>query len=387
MACYSQRKLSPSALDYIMLVKLSVKNFRNFEDWFEIDLKSERSYEFNSHVVENDTVKHGVIYGVNGGGKSNLGLAILDITAHLTDNIISSGLKQNYLNAKLNSGMAEFIYEFCINGYTVIYKYGKEDCDTTIYEKLSINDKLVIEFDRRNSNLATFNLDGSETLKNDFSGRNISPIKFLKSNALLDDNKINNIFEKFINFVDGMVFFRTLTKSQEFYGQPLTQQRVSQSIIEQSKLEDFEKFLNESGVSCKLKQSGVKGEEIIEFDFGKKSIEFSQAASTGTISLGNFYYWYLKLSSGEISFAYIDEFDAYYHFSLSRKIVDKISSTNCQSIITTHNSSLMSNDILRPDCYFVLEENGLKPLHQLTSREIRKAHNLEKMYRSGAFDE
>lgn len=195
-----------------MLVKLSVKNFRNFEDWFEIDLKSERSYEFNSHVVENDTVKHGVIYGVNGGGKSNLGLAILDITAHLTDNIISSGLKQNYLNAKLNSGMAEFIYEFCINGYTVIYKYGKEDCDTTIYEKLSINDKLVIEFDRRNSNLATFNLDGSETLKNDFSGRNISPIKFLKSNALLDDNKINNIFEKFINFVDGMVFFQNTNK-------------------------------------------------------------------------------------------------------------------------------------------------------------------------------
>ncbi|HIF5855166.1 TPA: AAA family ATPase [Vibrio parahaemolyticus] len=370
-----------------MLVKLSVKNFRNFEDWFEINLRSNRSYEFNSHVVHNDIVKHGVIYGVNGGGKSNLGLALLDITAHLTDNAPSGALKYNYLNASSLEKLAEFVYEFEFEGESVVYKYGKEDCETTTYESLSIGGKEVVSIDRRKSTLAQFNLVGSETLRNDFEGKTISPVKFLKSNALLDSNMMNDIFDKFISFVDGMVFFRTLTKSQEFYGQPITQKRVAQTIIEQDRLKDFEDFLNESGVDCKLKQAGTKGDEIIEFDFENQSIEFSQAASTGTMSLGNFYYWYLKLASGEISFAYIDEFDAYYHFALSRKIVERVSGTRCQSIITTHNSTLMSNDILRPDCYFVLDQGELKPLHKLTDREIRKAHNLEKMYRSGAFDE
>lgn len=370
-----------------MLVKLSIKNFRNFEDWFEVDLRSSRSYEFNSHAVQDDIVKHGVIYGVNGGGKSNLGLALLDITAHLTDNTPSGGLRFNYLNANSISKLAEFRYEFEIDGESVVYSYGKEDCESTVYEHLSIGGKEVVVFDRRKSTIARFELVGSETLRNDFNGKNISPVKFLKSNALLDSNMMNDIFDKFIRFVDGMVFFRTLTKSQEFYGQPVTPQRVSQAIIEQNRLSDFEAFLNQSGVTCKLKQSGTKGDEIIEFDFGERSIEFSLAASTGTISLGNFYYWYLKLASGDISFAYIDEFDAYYHFALSRQIVDRISNTKCQSIITTHNSTLMSNNILRPDCYFVLEETSLTPIHKLTDREIRKAHNLEKMYRSGAFDE
>lgn len=373
-----------------MLVKLSVRNFRNFEDWFEVDLRSNRSYEFNTHAVNSDIVRHGVIYGVNGGGKSNLGLAILDITTHLTDNKPKPGssLWNNYHNAASSEPLAEFVYEFEIDGKSIVYKYGKQDVETISYEHLTIDNQIVLSFDRRKSTLAQFSLAGAQTLRNDFeSNKKISPVKYLKSNALLDQNEINALFDKFLQFIEGMVFFRTLTKSQEFYGQPLTTQRVSQAIIEQGKLGDFEAFLNGSGVECKLKQSGAKGEEVIEFDFGTRSIEFSQAASTGTISLGNFYYWYLKLASGEISFAYIDEFDAYYHFALSRLTVERVAQTSSQTLITTHNSSLMSNSILRPDCYFVLEHNTLKPLNQLTDRELRKAHNLEKMYRSGAFDE
>ncbi|MCE2570272.1 AAA family ATPase [Motilimonas eburnea] len=370
-----------------MLNKLAVKNFRNFENWFELDLHSNRSYEFSKHVVQNDTVKHAVVYGTNGEGKSNLGLAIIDATSHLTDNHLQPGLNNNYLNASSDCKLAEFIYYFQFDGVDVIYKYGKERCTSTVYEQLIIDGVSVVDFDRRQSPLASFNLAGAETLKNDFGGKEISPVKFLKSNALLDKNRINDIFDSFTRFIDGMVFFRTLSKLQEFYGQPIGKQRVSQAIIEQGKLQDFEQFLNDSGVRCKLKQSGSEGEEIIEFDFGERSVEFSQAASTGTISLGNFYYWFLKLISGEISFAYIDEFDAYYHFNLARHIVEKISLTDCQSIITTHNSTLMSNNILRPDCYFVLSKQEIKPLYELTDREIRKAHNLEKMYRSGAFDE
>ena len=48
--------------------------------------------------------------------------------------------------------------------------------------------------------------------------------------------------------------------------------------------------------------------------------------------------------------------------------------------------NLMSNDLLRPDCYFVLKNNSIRALPELTEKEIRKAHNLQKMYKAGTFD-
>ena len=47
----------------------------------------------------------------------------------------------------------------------------------------------------------------------------------------------------------------------------------------------------------------------------------------------------------------------------------------------------MSNDIMRPDCLFLMHKNKIKSLSSLTDKELRSAHNIEKMYRSGAFDE
>lgn len=56
-------------------------------------------------------------------------------------------------------------------------------------------------------------------------------------------------------------------------------------------------------------------------------------------------------------------------------------------ILHTHNTALISNDLLRPDCYFVWDSETEKavPFHRLTDKELRKEHNLEKMYRAGAF--
>ena len=59
---------------------------------------------------------------------------------------------------------------------------------------------------------------------------------------------------------------------------------------------------------------------------------------------------------------------------------------NCQAILTTHNTSIMTNDLLRPDCYFFMSETDIKPMYRLTDTELRKAHNIEKMYKAGAFD-
>ena len=53
--------------------------------------------------------------------------------------------------------------------------------------------------------------------------------------------------------------------------------------------------------------------------------------------------------------------------------------------MTTHNTSIMTNDLLRPDCYFLMNGKGIKSLANCTPKELREAHNIEKMYKAGAF--
>ena len=90
----------------------------------------------------------------------------------------------------------------------------------------------------------------------------------------------------------------------------------------------------------------------------------------------------------EMSLVFIDEFDAYYHYTLAAEVVKYVTEhMHLQVLFTSHNTNLMSNDLLRPDCYFNLKKGSIKSFASLTDKELRKAHNLQKMYKAGAFDE
>lgn len=84
---------------------------------------------------------------------------------------------------------------------------------------------------------------------------------------------------------------------------------------------------------------------------------------------------------------FLDEFDVYYHYELSETIV-KIAEQmkHTQVIFTSHNTNLLSNRIMRPDCYFILTPHRLTSIIDATDRELREGHNLEKLYMSGEFD-
>ena len=76
-----------------------------------------------------------------------------------------------------------------------------------------------------------------------------------------------------------------------------------------------------------------------------------------------------------------------YHFELSEKIVKLLEEKfDCQVVLTTHNTNLLSNSIMRPDCFLILHDGKLTPICDATTRELRQGHNLEKLYMSGEFD-
>jgi AAA15 family ATPase/GTPase len=122
------------------------------------------------------------------------------------------------------------------------------------------------------------------------------------------------------------------------------------------------------------------------YTFANRKIEFWECASTGTRSLALFYFWLQRVQFGENppSFVFIDEFDAFYHSALARFIIKEIKKINkCQFVLTTHDTTVMTNELLRPDCYFLMYKDKIETLAESTNKELRYAHNLEKIYRAG----
>ena len=102
---------------------------------------------------------------------------------------------------------------------------------------------------------------------------------------------------------------------------------------------------------------------MLAFDFDGKTISVFKIASTGTRALILFYFWFQRLKDeSKISFLFIDEFDAFYHHELSALIVEELKKTEIQFILTTHNTSIITNDLLRPDCYFLMNKDSISSL-------------------------
>jgi len=373
-----------------MLRRFEVKNFKNFNDWFIFDLSDVKDYQFNPECIENNVASKALIYGPNGCGKTNLGRAIFDIKTHLTDHKTNENYLSNYLHAGSNSDLAEFKFVFQFGNDILEYAYGKKSVDKLVYETVTINDKIVISLDRRKNNLAMVDLPGAENLNRDMADADISVVKFVKNNTVLTNNASKMIFERFFFFVKLMVLERTINSHNEI---AFNASIVSEIILkEKNGLLRFENFLTEAGVKCKLATLNKGDEKTIAFDFNGEKIDFCAIASTGTLSLTELYIHLLFLKrevefcKGQVNilpFIFVDEFDAFYHHKISKLIVKQLRGLKCQAVLTTHNTSVMSNDLLRPDCYFFMSETGIKPMHRFTGKDLRKAHNIEKFYRTG----
>lgn len=370
-----------------MLKKFKVKGFTSFKDELTFDLSSPNAYAFHPECVNNGIVRSVVIHGKNGVGKSNLGLAIFDIFEQLTDFKVDDSLYRTYLNAELpdDTGMAEFEYTFGFEGNEVVYSYGKTSLHDFVYECLSINGNEIISSNRRSGNTFTCKLPGTETLRNTVSDNSISVLKYIKANTERDNSTENKVFDSLFEFVSRMLYFKCL-HFNTYIAEPPKNNNFLSDIIEADKVGEFETFLRDCGIECNLGVEGEGKRRTIVNIYGSKAYPLSEVWSTGTNSLSLFFCWTMRMLAGKVSFLFIDEFDAFYHYSLSRTVIRYLKDIPpLQFAVTTHNPATISTSLLRPDCYFIMDKSGLLPLSARTDRELREAHNLEKMYKANAF--
>ena len=369
-----------------MLKRFTVENFKGFQSKLTFDLTA-REYEFNQELVRDGVVSKAIIYGPNGIGKSSLGIALFDIVVHLTDRErVRRQYQTNYRNLESSSKVISFSYLFSFGEDEVLYEYTKSDIDELIWEKLSINGKVVINYDFFDPDQQFVDKSWIGELNIELADNRLSVIKYIFRNT--PTNTIPAL-TRMIQFCENMLWYRCLSDGNTYAGFSNGATNLSKIIYEKAALEKFKAFLAENGLNYDLGFELENETPVLYayFHNREKKATLSSLASTGTQALWLFFVWKI-MSFDKISLLFIDEFDAFLHYQSAEIIVRQLNKeTNFQTILTTHNTYLMQNRLTRPDCCFLMSPGKIANLYDSTDKEIREAHNLEKLYIGGAFRE
>ena len=370
-----------------MLKRFEASNFKQFKS-IVLDFSKVRNYDFSTDCLMETSngkfIKTALVYGVNGSGKSNLGFALFDIGQHLVDKVKKADAYSYYANADSPDSPVHFSYTFLLDNTEVVYSYDKRSSLELLGESLSIDGKDVFSWDDRKGTKNFNNLKdfGFNDLNFVYKDSKLSFLRYLANNSPLSEN---SPIRKLMDFVGSMLWFRRVDTGNSFMGLLSVTENLDTFIIENDLAKEFEQFLNDNEVSEKIKiEKAPDGREGLYFSH-KQNLPFFATASSGTLALTVLFYWLKRLEINKPSFVFMDEFDAFYHFEVSKKIFNLSKKLNVQSILTTHNTNLLTHAITRADCCYLLNNNEIKPFSELTDREIREGNNLEKLYLSHEF--
>lgn len=381
-----------------MLKKFVLKNYRNFKEEIMINFEDIAGYQFSTDCIMDGTISKMLIYGRNATGKTNLGKAFIDIcgTMFHEPRYMGNGA---FLNADSPENSAGFSYEFGFDESTLIYQYHRFSNQKLKDEELIIDGKTIFKCDFEKNEFHFDNLKyvNAETASierylqsmDDVSTEQMQEPKLPFLRWLISNMAFRNesILIKLANYVRRMTMINAGNGILSF------QRRMNDSFYEfledSDKLQDLEDFLNEMGIECRLILKKLPDGQRKLYFRHEKLVPFSETASSGTFALVDLYRKLIP-RGWEPSFIYLDEFDAFYHYEMSERVIKffKKRYPKCQIIMTSHNTNLMTNRIMRPDCLFILSRMGtLTSLCNATVRELREGHNLEKMYISGEFEQ
>lgn len=364
-----------------------LKNYKNFKEEIVIDFQGISGYQFSQDCITDGIISKMLIYGRNATGKTNLGRALTDIKKTMLGIGYYLG-KREILNADSTEDSARFTYEFKFGEQTLVYQYAKFSDQDLKEEKLIIDNQLIFEcdFEQKKYNFENLNYINAESanidryiqsmdlegMENEIPEPVLPFLRWLISNVALEND---SILLKLGSYVRRMT---DISASNVMAYSPMrVKDSFYEALEEPDRLKDLEDFLNGMGIICKLVLKKLPdGQRELYFSH-EKLVSFYETASSGTLALVDMYRRLIP-KAWTPSFIYLDEFDAFYHYEMSENVMNflKKKYPKCQIIMTSHNTNLMTNRLMRPDCLFILSRTGtLTSLCNATERELREGHN------------
>ena len=224
-----------------MIKRFEVENYKGFEKRLVFDLTA-RDYEFNKYLVNNGVVNKALLYGKNGVGKTSVGIALFDIVYHLTDKERMPSLYLiNYINLNSNYPYAKFKYTFQFDDDEVVYEYEKRNPDNLIFEKLSVNGIIVIDYNFFSSDNRFIDKQLVGDLNFELVDNRLSVVKYIYRNTPI---KSDSPITKMMRFCDDMLWYRSLSEGNSYCGFTNGGAALTEGLYQSGKVHEFEQFLN-----------------------------------------------------------------------------------------------------------------------------------------------
>jgi AAA15 family ATPase/GTPase len=377
-----------------MLISLKFKNFLSYKDETQLLMTSVKAFKelketnvFKARKFE--LLKTAVVYGPNGGGKSNL-IKAMGFMTHVIHNSFADSLKkkedqfdydlQFILNSESENLPIEMEAVFIKND--IIYRYGfhiknnviekewlfhKKDVETKLFER---------EFNNFSINNNTFT-EGSK-YKNNIN-ENVLFLSYLAQNNTKIASEVFGWFYN-VNVINALNNDNLIKATKALFKSSKFKIWLSYAV----------KFLAISNVDIDQENNIMTyHNKFDENDFIVDTIPFDldTVESEGTIKLvyllGAIYD---SLKIGKVLF--IDEFDAKLHTNLTKKLLQlfhKFNVKNSQFVFTMLDTDLMDKEIFRRDQIWFVDKNkfGASELYSLSdfdSSVVRSTSDFKKKY-------
>jgi len=409
-----------------MLLRFGASNFLSIKEYQELSLVATPLKDTPSHLCEVVGFKEKIlpvvaIYGANASGKTNILKAL---------SFLVNGIVKSHQTGKVEGGITRNYFRLDNSCKTTPSKF---DCDIIIdniryHFGFAVDDEIILEewlyaypqgtrqvwYHRKKDESMYF----GKFLK----GKNRIIESLTRSNSLFisvaAQNNHDQLLKIYKYFNDNFIFsfsnFGSISKSTEYFVNDTTKNKLiaflkhADTGISAVKIDEIEIPEEVKGFASKL--NNLLAEHLsdnkinIEAGVEKRKLSFAHkgnngediflsinSESRGTIALAKMLGPIFDcLSLGKTII--IDELDTSMHSLLSRKIVELFN--NCttnqscsQLIFTTHDTSILSREILRRDEIWFTEKNtyGATDVYSLADIKSRQTDNFEKGYLQGRY--
>lgn len=379
-----------------MLCQFSFKNFNSYRDETTFDFQAAALPEFNDSLIKcdkcSDILPVGVIYGPNGGGKTNLLAALSCLISTVVKPIYD--LEKNRVPLILQNKVSctpfafdetssteptEFRIFFRAKGYEYLYYialFGNEVVSESLSRKKLGGKRPAHLFDREKNDITLgFYFKNKGDINKSINSK-MPYLSFLAINYSIPA------------IVDVQTWFESCIVRS--YADPVAERQIMLSDDAKFKRQII-RLLNDMGIDISDYRYDENDKEFyLQRMVGDKSYELSFfSESDGTKKMfAALPVILLALKEGRL--VIIDELDAKLHPKLLRHIISlfkdmSINIRKAQLIFTSHDMTTMKNTVFRRDEIWFAAENEERASEIYSLYEIRRENN-ERVNNTAAYD-
>ena len=368
-----------------MLCQFSFSNFRSYRDETTFDFQAAALSEFKNSLIKtekgNDILPVGVIYGPNGGGKSNLLAALGCVISLVTAPVYELGKNHARFIMQQKVSCVPYLFDedsreepsrfqlfFRINEYEyryyIVLRGGVIEEETLYRRKLGASRAAKI-FERNHEEISLGTILGSKNINTEVNTK-MPLLSFLAINYSIP------VIAEVIRWFEECIIRN--------YANPLAEQQILLSDDDISK-KQFLTMMNDMGIGITGYRFDQQSNEfylqrtlhdtLYELPFSSESDGTRKLFAALPVIL-------MALKEGRL--VIVDELDAKLHPKLLRYVIrlftnPEINKNAAQLLFTSHDMSTMKNSIFRRDeiWFAALDSENSSEVYSLS--ELRKENN------------